>query len=124
MSCDVTKFSITKGSLNTFSFVIKQDNSTLPLVIEPGDTFLATLSTLGPNSVSYPQVTLKALVVTDSANGKIDLVITMAETSDLVMDMGDKVDKYYVRPTYKLLIECVTVNNGNFIAKVNEVYVD
>jgi len=125
MSCSATKFSITKGSDNTFTFTIKQDNSTLPLVIVGGDTFFATLSTLGPIGDNYPQVTLKALTVDgDGSAGRVNLVIPKADTENLITDIGDKVDKYYIRPTYKLLIECETVNNGNFIAKVQEVYVD
>ncbi len=125
MGCSSTKFSITKGSDNSFSFTIKQDNSTLPLVIESEDTFRATLSTLGPDSVNYPEVTLKPLTVEDGGtSGKITLSIPKEDTVNLVADVGAKVDKYYIRPTYKLVIDCVTVNNGNFIAKVPEVYVD
>ncbi len=125
MSCSSTKFTITKGSDNSFSFTIKQDNSTLPLVIVGGDTFLATLSTLGPNGVDYPQVTSKALTVDgDGSSGTVTLSIPGADTADLVTDVGDKVDNYYIRPTYKLTIECVTENNGSFIAKVDEVFVD
>lgn len=123
MSCDVTKFTITKGSDNTFIFTIKQDNSTLPLIIEIGDTFTADLVTLGAGE-EYPQVTNKALVVEDADNGKVSLKISEYDTCDLVTDKGGKVDRYYLRPTYKLTIACTTVNNGDFIAKVAEVYVD
>lgn len=133
MSCDVTKFTISKGSDNTFIFTIKQDNSTLPLVIEAGDTFFADLVALNGN-VPYIPVTNKALTVEDAANGKVSLFITAAETNDeigdgigvigVVTDKGAKVDRYYLRPTYKLILTCVTANNGSFIAKVPEVYVD
>ena len=123
MSCDVTKFTISKGSDNTFTFTIKQDNSTLPLSIEVGDTFFADLITLSDNS-PYTAVTDKPLTVEDALNGKITLVIPEADTVGLVTDKGAKVDRYYLRPTYKLILKCNTVNNGNFIAKVAEVYVD
>jgi len=124
MSCnDSTKFVISKGSENTFVFTIKQDNSTLPLVIEAGDTFTASLILLGANT-PYTQVTDKTLTVEDSANGKVTLVIPSADTVDLVVEVGAKVDRYYKKPTYKLVITCDTTNNGKFIAKVPEVYVD
>lgn len=128
MSCDTTKFTITKGSDNTFIFTIKQDNSTLPLVIDNSDTFFADLVALGSDE-AYAPVTGKALVVVDAANGKVSLIITSAETDDnagtaLVKEGGSKVDRYYPRPTYKLTLRCNTLNNGNFIVKVPEVYVD
>lgn len=123
MSCDVTKFTITKGSDNVFIFTIKQDNSTLPLTIEIGDTFKASLVLLD-GDVPYIPITLKDLVVEDALNGKVSLTIPLADTASLVKETGAKVDRYYLRPTYKLTINCVTVNNGKFIAKVDEVFID
>lgn len=121
MSCDVAKFTITKGLDNTFVFTIKADGSTLPMTIVEGtDTFTASLKTLSDGSTALS----KSLTVTDAANGKVTLTITSAETSSLVSDKGTKADRYYLRPVYKLVIDCNTVNNGDFIAKVPEVYVD
>lgn len=120
MSCDVAKFTITKGLDNTFVFTIKADGSTLPMTIEAGDTFNAQLVNL---STGVADVT-KALTVTDGPSGKVSLVITSTETSTLESDKGSKTDRYYLRPVYKLIIDCSTTNNGDFIAKVPEVYVD
>jgi len=120
MSCDVAKFTITKGLDNTFVFTIKADGSTLPMEIVGGDTFTAHLVGLADNTT----VLTKSLVITDALNGKVNLVITSAETDSLVSDKGTKSDRYYLRPVYKLVIECSTANNGDFIAKVPEVYVD
>lgn len=126
MSCDVTKFSISKGSDNTFVFTIKQDNSTLPLTIVTADTFVAKLVSLDPESVeSYTfHITTPLTDTPDAVNGKISLVILTAATTGLIKEIGSKVDRYYPKPTYKLILECVTANNGEFIAKVGEVYVD
>lgn len=121
MSCDSNKFTISKGVDNTFVFTIKQDNSTLPMVIEVGDTFTADLVLLETNTTVIAD---KALTVVDAANGKVQLTYTEAEADTLVSEKGPKVDRYYLRPTYKLVIDCVTANNGEFIAKVPEVYVD
>ena len=126
MSCDVSKFTISKGSDNTFIFTIKQDNSTLPMTIVTGDTFLADLVNL-ETGTAYPQVTAKALTpdgVLPLSTGRVSLVIPSADTANLVSLKGEQVDRYYLRPTYKLVINCSTTNNGDFIAKVAEVYVD
>jgi len=120
MSCDVAKFTITKGLDNTFVFTIKADGSTLPMEIIGGDTFVAHLVKLADDTT----VLTKPLVVTDALNGKVNLVITSDDSSSLVSDKGTKSDRYYLRPVYKLVIECSTANNGDFIAKVPEVYVD
>lgn len=124
MSCDVSKFVITKGTDNTFIFTIKQDNSTLPLTIDISDTFNADLIALSDGS-TYPQVDNKVLTVDgDLANGRVALAIPALDTAGLVVNRGPEVDRYYLRPTYKLILKCNTVGNGEFIAKVPEVYVD
>ena len=123
MSCATAKFVISKGVDNTFTFTIKQDNSTLPLAIEVGDTFVADLVLLD-GDVPYGPVTNTALSVDDALNGKVSLFISAANTATLVSDKASKVDRYYLRPTYKLVLKCITANNGNFVAKVPEVHVD
>jgi hypothetical protein len=120
MSCDVAKFTITKDLDNNFVFTIKADGSTLPMEIQGSDTFEARLTSLSDGTV----VLTKPLVVTDALSGKVSLTITSSETRSLVSDKGTKTDRYYLRPVYKLVIDCSTVNNGDFIAKVPEVYVD
>lgn len=130
MSCYVDKFVISKGVDNTFTFTIKQDNSTLPLIIVEGtDTFVADLLPLHEAfdyPVGMPANTFNdmAMSVVDAANGKITLTILEAGTQWLTADRGGRADRHYLRPTYKLVLKCDTVNNGDFIAKVAEVYVD
>lgn len=121
MSCDSTKFVISRGVDNTFIFTIKQDNSTLPMLIEVGDTFVADLVSLESDEVV---IAGRALTIADAANGKVQLDYTKEEVSPLVSEKGSKVDRYYLRPSYKLVIDCSTNNNGEFVAKVPEVYVD
>lgn len=123
MSYDVTRFVISKGVDNKFIFTIKQDNSTLPLNIVPEDTFVADLVNL-ETGTTHAGADNKPLVVESAPNGKVSLSMTASETDTLVTDKGSKTDRYYLRPTYKLVIKCSTANNGDFIAKVPEVYVD
>ncbi len=120
MSCDIARFTITKDLENTFVFTIKANGSTLPMAIEVGDTFQATLINLDDGATFLT----KPLVVTDAISGQVTLTLTSAETTNAVIDKGTKTDRYYLRPVYKLVIDCDTVNNGKFIAKVPEIYVD
>jgi hypothetical protein len=123
MSCDIARFTITRGVENIFVFTIKANGSTLPMVIDPADTFQAAILPLDPLDVSGPLID-KALVATDLANGQVTLTITETESNTAITSLGSKTDRYYSRPMYKLVIDCVTLNNGKFIAKVPEIYVD
>ena len=120
MADTVGRFTITKKVDNTFNFTIKADGSTLPMEIKANDYFTAKLMKLSDNTV----VIEKPLITVHRLSGKVSLVITEEEAVQLESEKGDKVDKYYPKPMYKLVIECVTEVNGNFIAKVGEVYVD
>ena len=120
MSCGVDRFVVTKGVDNNFIFTIKADSSTLPLQIEGSDTFSFKLIKLSDDVPALEG----SLVIEDTENGKVSLEITAAQASALESSKGDKADRYYLRPVYKLVLECSTVNNGDFLAKVYEVYVD
>lgn len=121
MACDTSRFTITKGLDNTFVFTIKANGSTLPMeIVEGTDTFTASLVKLSDNTTVLTQ----DLVVTDAVNGQVSLVFLATAITSLLSEKGSKADRYYLRPTYKLIIDCSTVNNGDFIAKVPEVYVD
>lgn len=120
MSCTTDRFIITKGKDNEFVFTIKQDGTTLPMIIDVSDTFSADLVKLDDGTTAVT----KALTIEDANSGKVKLTLTSAEVSGLVVEKGDKVDRYYHKPTYKLLLDCNTLNNGNFIAKICEIYVD
>lgn len=119
MGCSTNRFTIVKGMDNEFILTIKQTGTTLPMEIDVSDTFEAKLVKL--DGTDEQDVTT---TVEDILNGKIKLTVTAAETEGLLVEKGEKVDNYYSRPTYKLLIDCNTVNNGNFIAKVPLVYVE
>jgi len=120
MACATDNFTITKGSDNTFVFTIKQNGNTLPMTIEDTDTFEAKLV---PIAGGDPELTLDC-TVTDANSGKIELLISSEDAEGLTSEKGSKADRYYIRPTYKLILDCSTVNNGDFIAKICEVYVD
>ena len=124
---DTTKFVITKGIANEYYITIKQDDSTLPMVIEPTDTFevkifklenSALIATIGMIAGTDGQIS-----VYDAANGKLKIVLSDALVTALVMERGDRADYYYSKPIYRLVIDASTVNNGDFIATIDKVYV-
>ena len=118
--CSVNKFTITRGVDNEFFFTVKANNSLLPMVIEPSDTFQVKLVRLDDNTTADIN---RPLEVVDAANGKLRFLVTEAESMSLLSERGQKEDRYYLKPVYKLLLEAATVNNGSFIAQLGKVYV-
>jgi hypothetical protein len=116
----VTKFLIVKGKDNEFFFTIKQNDSFLPMIIKPSDSFVGKLILLEDDVTVVLQ---KNLIVVDPLVGKIKLLITEAETALLITERGPKEDHYYLKATYRLLLECNTINNGKFTARINRIYV-
>ena len=116
----MSKFVITKGTSNEFIITIKQNGTTLPMAIEPTDTFNAKLLSIKDSSV----VATFTTNVVSAKNGKIKLALDSATVGALQIERGDRADYYYSKPLYKLVIDCDTVNNGKFIAKVHKVYVE
>ena len=118
--CSVNRFTITRGVDNEFFFTVKANNSLLPMVIEPADTFQVKLVRLDDNTTADID---RPLEVVDAANGKLRFLVTEAESMSLLSERGQKEDRYYLKPVYKLLLEATTVNNGSFIAQLGKVYV-
>ena len=61
--------------------------------------------------------------------GKVEVLLLVDVVSDevvngLEVERGDKADYYYAKPLYRLAIDCNTLNNGKFVAKVDKVYVE
>jgi len=123
MSCNIDKFVLTKGLDNDFVLTIKQTGTTLPMEIdEVNDTFAAKLINLETEATVL--TTEIVITVSDALGGKINLQFTQADIDALDAERGEKVDRYYLKPTYKLLLDCSTTNNGDFIAKIPLVYVE
>ena len=116
----MSKFVISKGGSNEFIITIKQNGTTLPMVIEPTDTFEAKLLTMCGGEV----VATLTTSVLNASNGKIKLVLDDLVVETLKTEKGDRADYCYSKPLYRLVIDCDTVNNGKFVAKVNKVYVE
>ena len=118
--CSVNKFTITRGVDNEFFFTVKANGSLLPLVIEPSDTFNVKLVRLSDNTTTDIN---KLLEVVDAPSGKLRFFVSSGESLSLLSERGQKEDRYYLIPVYKLLIEANTVNEGSFVAQLGRVYV-
>ena len=125
MACTTDKFVINKSMNNEFIITIKQNDSTLPMAIDPIDTFTVNFYNLETQKIEVSASTADGNVtVYDDANGQILISLAEDDVSTMISERGDKVDKYYLKPTYRMAIDCNTVNNGNFVAKIASVYVE
>ena len=61
--------------------------------------------------------------VYDKNNGKLKIVLSDALTTRLTAVRGDRADYYYSKPIYRIVVDASTVNNGEFIATIDKVYV-
>ena len=98
------------------------------MVIDPSDVFEVILYKLSDDSevgrVSLVENVNGVVKVYNAPNGQILVKLYNALCDTLVKDKGTKADRYYLKPTYRLSIKANTVNNGNFVAKLKEVYVE
>ena len=129
MATSIKNFTINKGLKNEFTLTIKQNDSLLPMVIEYSDTFKVMLINRDTDQVEFTldMDSSKAngyVAVSDNANGQLKITMNSVMTSMLEKEKGPKEERYYLKPTYKLLIDCLTLNNGLFVAKIENVYVD
>ena len=127
MAIDSNRFVINKGTSNEFIIKIKQNGSTMPMDISNTDTFFVKFYNLETKelelSIDMTSGSDGQVSVYNAYNGQILIVLKDSAIADMVSERGDKVDKYYLKPTYRMVIDCNTANNGNFTAKINSVYV-
>ena len=125
----VSNFTINKGLTNEFILTIKQNDTLLPMIIEYSDTFKLLLINLDTDQIesTIDMDSTKAdgfIDVYDDANGQIRVTMNPTLTDRLEKERGPKEDRYYLKPTYRIAIECDTLNNGNFVAKIKNISVD
>lgn len=125
----VSNFTINKGLTNEFILTIKQNDTLLPMIIEYSDTFKLLLINLDTDQIesTIDMDSTKAdgfIDVYDDANGQIRVTMNPTLTDRLEKERGPKEDRYYLKPTYRMSIECNTMNNGNFVIKLKNISVD
>lgn len=125
----ISNFTINKGLVNELIFTIKKDQTFLPIIIDPFDTFKLVLFNLDTDSIEseidMDNTNLDGFIeVYDAPNGRIMITLNTYLTNRLIKERGPKVDKYYLKPTYRIAIDCDTVDNGKFVIKLRNVSID
>lgn len=129
MASKANNFTINKGVINEFILTIKQNDSILPMVIDSSDTFKLMLFNLETDTLettidSTQSTSDGSITIHNSANGQIKVTMNEVLVNRLKKERGSKVDRYYLKPTYRLSIDGNTLNNGRMVSKLDRVFVD
>jgi hypothetical protein len=116
----VTDFTIIKGKALEFAVIVKENGTTLPLVLDPADTF--TFSVVDKKtSVKY--ITDKAMTITDALNGVVTGTISAIESDTLPTKKASSEDYFIPRPNLRLVVSGNTAAQGEMTAFIEDVYV-
>lgn len=147
----VDKFVIYKGFDSTFNFTIKQNGSTLPMTITSSDVFtwyliplnravelssssggivaedidtIVTATNIDLYSVFKNTIDVSTISSNNKLNGKIQISISaLVSKRFIARSKTDDIGNTVYLPTYRLLIEADTTNNGKFKVEIPKVYV-
>ncbi len=116
----VTTFTIIKGKALDFTIQVKENGTTLPLVLDVGDTF--TFSLLNRKTGEL-YVDSKAMSIEDAPNGIVAGTITDVESGTLPLKVSAAEDRYMSRPNLRVAIYGTTLAQGDMTAFIDDVYV-
>lgn len=128
--CKTTRFVINKNQNNEFVFTIKKLGSVDAMEIKADDTFIARVYKLDTGAQYGSDISTVAnadgniIMAPVGLAGKITLKLANAYCTAMESAKGSAADRYYLKPGYRLAIECDTIENGKFTAKVPLVYVE
>lgn len=124
----IARVTLYNGIDNIFDLVIKKNKIALPLELTATDTFKVHLIDLATKAkvttLTETDTADGNVAITDLINGKITILIKPELVATLKSLRGSQADNYYVRPTYKLLVEADTANQGKFITTLDRVGVN
>ena len=129
-------FIIPKGKAFIFNIKVIEKDSLLPQDVEFLDTVNSTIEFINPatNVCIMPEAgdpiviaripdNIDAVPLT-YLNGNISVTIPASYTSKMVSETGDKVDGYYLKPTYKCIFNLVfTDATPSRVVVIDKVYV-
>lgn len=116
----ITKFTITKGNKLDFYIIVKEAGTVTPLVLNVADTFKYSLVDKDTDTKYAEDV---AMTISDANNGKIKGTITALVSSTLPTKKSAAEDGFIARPNLRLIINGVTIAQGEFVAAIENVYV-
>lgn len=110
---------------NEFILTIKKNHTLLPVVIYETDTFEMQIIKMEDNSVVSTIEMAESddgqITVYDEDNGQLMVLLKESFINSLEIERGEKADRYYEKPMYKIALKANTVDNGNFILKINNI---
>lgn len=124
------RFTLTSGINNTFAFTIKANGSTLPVNLRDGDSVTAIFRSLADGTVILTKSLDLSLELNpnsgqmENLNGRATLELSPEDVELFSGERGTKADRYYLKPTCSLILDCNTADNGVFIARIPYVYID
>lgn len=116
----VTDFIVIKGKALEFAIIIKENGTTLPLVLNPADTFTFTLV---DKRTSQKYVDSKAMTITDALSGEVTGVISAGESATLPVKKASAEDGYMPRANLRLVVHGNTAAQGEMTAYIENVFV-
>ena len=117
----VPRFVIVRGMDNTFTFHIKARGALDPLELTDNDTFLARVR---DRHSSEELVEPIPLTIGDKWAGEITLTIDADTANILKRSTGSRADRSYLRAYVSIYIEASTAKQGDFVLRLEDVYVD
>ncbi len=115
-----TDFTIIKGKALEFSILVKENGTTIPLVLNVLDTFSFSLVDKKTNT---KYVTDKTMTIIDAPNGEVGGVISAIESATLPTKRGAAEDGYIPRANLRLIVSGNTQAQGEMTASIEDVYV-
>lgn len=117
----VTEFTITKGNKLDFYIVIKEAGTVTPLALNVVvDTFSYSLVDKATGQKYADDI---PMAVSDAINGEIKGTITSVVSATLPTKRGSAEDGYIPRSNLRLVVNGVTLAQGEFVAAIEHVYV-
>lgn len=116
----VTTFTIIRGQDLIFDIIIKENGTTMPLVLSDSDAFTYDLVSKDHGTVYANNV---PMTVVDGLNGRVRGVITAIVSNGLPSKYGAKEDYYIDRPSLRLAISGTSAVQGQMTAFIENVYV-
>ena len=117
----VPRFILVRGVTNNWTLYIKARGSLDALKLVKGDSFLAHIRERNTGETVVSSV---PLTIGDPEKGEVKLTLTPEHLDQLERDVGTKANRSYLKPHYSLLIEATTANQGSFLIRVEDVYID
>lgn len=117
----VPRFILVRGVTNNWTLYIKARGSLDALELKATDTFVAHIREKNTGETVVSGI---PLTIGNPKEGEVKLSLTPTNIAPLERDVGTKANRSYLKPHYSLLIEANTANQGSFLIRVEDVYID